>query len=794
MEKIVETGMKIDFHIHSIASKHKESDDCVDLSTIDNIDVLIKKLNDRKINICSISDHDNFDIKIYQKLKNEENKGSIRKVFPSIEFSVSYDGKILHIITIFDDDGDENLIKKIQGEVFDSSKGVPLYDDQTLMAFSETKFLDIIKNIGLNVVMIAHQKETLSSTNVRNHDAKSLGDEKFDELVFIDYFESFEFKNRRNEIFNKYYIEKNKEKYKDNALRFITGSDCHNWNNYPIEDDEFAFTYLKCLPTFRGLAMSVTNVKRINFVNNFFSASDIFLPSLKLNIKQIPYEIALSKGINVIIGDNSIGKSLLIHKITNYAYLNDSTLKINYEDYLKENDISIISTISKDDISKFDGQGSIRKMFENKAFNADSFLKNFFPPKPIVKKFVDLYKDAVENYISNLINKKELQDSKDKLCGFKIINFDNYSKSLNLKNVPQTYIDTINTKMKKIGKIVEHFESIILLIKNILANSYYDIDDKAILENNQKDYLILIEKYKKKINACEFEISKINSINSIFDKKSKEYIKTMTDETEKISSYENLKESFINNIIDYYYKAKKETVFKPNIEKEKLPINSSKVGDYRFVVKSSVKEISNEHLLAIICGVLGKSIKDVNLIDSSTIPDKFNERGRETSYLDKLKILKTELFSTIDNIFEVKEAINDANDKDVSKELSAGFNSKIYFDLISNQINDNRIYIIDQPEDDVSQPSIKKNILGDFSDMSKHKQIIMITHNPQFIVNLDVDNVIFIGKDENNELFIQNGALEYFDNKYDILKIVAENIEGGISSINERWKRYDKNI
>lgn len=367
MEKIVETGMKIDFHIHSIASKHKESDDCVDLSTIDNIDVLIKKLNDRKINICSISDHDNFDIKIYKKLKNEENKGSIRKVFPSVEFSVSYDGKILHIITIFDDDGDENLIEKIQGEIFDSIKGVPLYDDQTLMAFSETKFLDIIKNIGLNVVMIAHQKETLSSANVRKHDAKSLGDEKFDELVFIDYFESFEFKNRRNEIFNKYYIEKNKEKYKDNALRFITGSDCHNWNNYPIEDDEFSFTYLKCLPTFRGLVMSVTNVKRINFVNNFFSASDIFLPSLKLTIKQISYEIALSKGINVIIGDNSIGKSLLIHKITNYAYLNDSALKINYEDYLKEKDISIISTISKDDISKFDGNFQVQDELMNKA-------------------------------------------------------------------------------------------------------------------------------------------------------------------------------------------------------------------------------------------------------------------------------------------------------------------------------------------------------------------------------------------------------------------------------------------
>ena len=192
--------------------------------------------------------------------------------------------------------------------------------------------------------------------------------------------------------------------------------------------------------------------------------------------------------------------------------------------------------------------------------------------------------------------------------------------------------------------------------------------------------------------------------------------------------------------------------------------------------------------------VLGKSIKDINTIDSSTIPDKFNNRNKEISYNDKLINLKSELEKEVDNYFSIDKAINDASDKDVTKELSSGFNSKIYFDLISNQTDDNRIYIIDQPEDDVSQPSIKKNILGDFYDMSKNRQVIIITHNPQFIVNLDVDNVIFIGKDENDKIYIQNGALEYYDNDYDILKIVADNIEGGIDSINERWKRYDKNI
>lgn len=156
--------------------------------------------------------------------------------------------------------------------------------------------------------------------------------------------------------------------------------------------------------------------------------------------------------------------------------------------------------------------------------------------------------------------------------------------------------------------------------------------------------------------------------------------------------------------------------------------------------------------------------------------------------------VKIELFNQIEKDFKEKQIINNSDDYDVTRQLSAGFSSKIYFEILSWQTSKSGLYIIDQPEDDVSQTSIKNNLLSDFYDMSQNRQVIMITHNPQFIVNLDVDNVIFLSKDETNNIIIQNGALEYIDEKYDILKIVADNIDGGINSINERWKRYEKNI
>ncbi|CDC61725.1 putative uncharacterized protein [Clostridium sp. CAG:417] len=793
IEKIIETGNKVDFHIHSIASKHKESDDCVDLSTIDNIDLLIDKLNQREINMCSISDHDNFDFNIYNRLKQEENKGSIKKVFPAVEFSVTYDKKVLHVITIFDDK-DEEKIKKIRNEIFDIKNNKPFYDDIELNSFSENKYLNILKNIDLNVVMIAHQKETLSSKETRNHDVMSLGEEKFDELVFLDYFESFEFKRKRNEIFNKNYIEKNKEKYKDITLRFVTGSDCHDWSKYPKENDDFSFTYLKCLPTFRGLAMAVTNTKRINYVNNFYSTTDKCLDSINIEIDNNEYDIKLSKGINVIIGDNSIGKSLLIHKLTNYNYLNDQKIKDSYDEYLINNKIRINSSIPESNISKFNGQGSIRKMFENKTFDSDEFLNGFFPAEPLVSKYIEIYKSEIENYISILKNKEEKSNAFNKITNFDICVIEATSKSLNFKNVTQATITSINSKIKKIGKIVEYFESINSLLDKIQENDFFDKEDEKYINDSINSNIKLISKYNNKIKQNLFEISKINIINDEFTSKDKELKKTKTDETEKIANYESNKDFFSENIVNYYYKNRNKVKYEPNIKEEKVPTTSNKVGKYRFVAKTKIKEISNTNLLTLINNVLGKSVKDINLIDSITIPDRFSNRNKDISYNDKLINLKNELDKEIDNYFSIDKAINDASDKDVTKELSSGFNSKIYFDLISNQTDDNRIYIIDQPEDDVSQPSIKKNILGDFYDMSKNRQVIIITHNPQFIVNLDVDNVIFIGKDENDKIYIQNGALEYCDKDYDILKIVADNIEGGIDSINERWKRYDKNI
>lgn len=222
-----------------------------------------------------------------------------------------------------------------------------------------------------------------------------------------------------------------------------------------------------------------------------------------------------------------------------------------------------------------------------------------------------------------------------------------------------------------------------------------------------------------------------------------------------------------------------------NVEPEINPVDS-----FLFVSKISVEKINKDYFEGIINGVLKKGKElDIEKITKEDLKKMISRYPVEIE--DPLEALKTKIKAKLDSDFKPIKTITE-NGKDVYTDLSAGFNSRIYFKLLSGEEKNKGIYIIDQPEDHISQKAIKEDVLEQFRNMAKRRQIIMVTHNPQFIVNLDVDNVIFLSKQK--EISIQSGALEYEDDEYRILKIVADNIDGGIYTIQQRVKRYEKNI
>ena len=52
----------------------------------------------------------------------------------------------------------------------------------------------------------------------------------------------------------------------------------------------------------------------------------------------------------------------------------------------------------------------------------------------------------------------------------------------------------------------------------------------------------------------------------------------------------------------------------------------------------------------------------------------------------------------------------------------------------------------------------------------------------------------YVTETSDGKFTIQSGALEFENEQYSVLKIVADNIEGGLQTIQGRMKRYEKNI
>lgn len=784
MNKVVKSGLKIDLHIHSMYSSGKDGDK-VQNNSIDNLNILISKLNEYNVEMCAITDHDNFNYEIYSKLKEEEqNKGSIKKVLPGIEFSVNYKNNIvIHIVTIFND-LDDDKIRCIQN-IFDSGIGKTLYKNG---AYSLDDYYKVLKEINVDFIMIGHQKKSpTSQQKAKKADVMRLGKETFDELLFLEYFDAYEFHDKANEVHNKRYaIEKNAL----DKLRFITGSDCHEWCSYPNYDHntigEGNFTYIKALPTFKGLAMAITDYHRINYTNSFFGQGKS-VDKVLLSIGEEEVEIPFSKGINVIIGDNSIGKSMFLNAITeNRAIEEKRNLKKGYERYLRKNNIEILTHIKESDIFKYNYQGEIREIFEDPNMKADKYLSKYFPDSIDAARYRNIVEKELNRYYESIEHKFKYDERIHNLQPFTILLDEPIDKELVLGGA----VKTVQTS--KLQDLINAFDEIIRKLKeDILTNVELRDSDKEHIQTEIEFFTTLKLVYIAKKKERQFKKNKINIFNTTLRKYKVEYSTRQTDENNQYRNFIETKTQVINDIVSLVKEKQSISTFEFNIDATDIIPEQNPVDKYVFVSKIGIEKIDNQYMNKLIQGVLKKG----NTIDIPTI-NRQSLRNMILRYPaeidDSLQGLKIKLSKQLDEDFEIKQAITE-DSKDVFNQLSEGFNSRIYFRLLTGEERNNGIYMIDQPEDHISQKAIKEDVLDEFRTMSKKRQVIMVTHNPQFIVNLDVDNVIFLSK-PNGKFTIQSGALEYEDSNYNILKIVADNIDGGLPTIKERMKRYDKDI
>ena len=797
MEKIVINGLKCDFHIHSYYSKHREANGLTTNNTEENIPKLVSKLKEYGVEMAAITDHDVFSYSMYSRLVNEAT--DLKLILPGVEFSVAMkDGngkeKQIHVIALFDNSNEEK-IKKIE-DVLGTTK--PKYDALDNHAFSQRKLIEILDEIGLDVVMIAHQKKTMTtSQKPQKNDLNVLGDCEVNYLLFTEYFQALEFHDKKNELFN---IKKQRE-YKENILRFITGSDCHDWDVYPNHDsgkkdsDGYKHTFLKCLPSFRGVSLALTENSRISLEQSFFSVSNKVIESIDLTIGEKMISIPMSKGINAIIGDNSIGKSLLVHKITGYYRKDhekdtssiDDKICLQYDKYLENNNVEIFTNINPNMIYEFDSQGEIRKKFAlNKLKTTSFFEKKHKKNNMIDQTRIELEKFANE-YINQLKQLKNIELLKKDLINSQIQIPERDLEAKVLKILIAETRDYDNKK-NNISLEISKFNELISAINNVL--NYLDEEEQIKISEFKNIIQGYLNKRIKRLSLINNKIDIINIINSVGNEFNDSRINTTDDKI--IRQFANQKDNLSNIIKNYLLANQKECVFtKPHLDTP-IEITTEKYvcGDLKIVTCSEVHTIDDKYLEDLFSSPLKKDkfiaqtfFSDDSLLNALLRQPPNNGWNEYTTRIIK-KINE-----------DIKESIklNKINEDDYI-DHSNGFNDKMYFEIISTDVNTEGIYIIDQPEDDISQIAIRDNLIKCLRKMGDNRQVILITHNPQFVVNLDVDNVIYLYKDDSGQLNYHSGALEYKDSTMDILKDVAETLDGGVMTIRKRWKKYEKTI
>lgn len=104
--------------------------------------------------------------------------------------------------------------------------------------------------------------------------------------------------------------------------------------------------------------------------------------------------------------------------------------------------------------------------------------------------------------------------------------------------------------------------------------------------------------------------------------------------------------------------------------------------------------------------------------------------------------------------------------------------------------SDNRPLVIDQPEENLDPKSVFDELVHLFIEAKAHRQVIMVTHNANLVINTDADQIIIAESGPHPHgalppITYTSGGLE----NAEIRKLVCDILEGGEGAFQERSRR-----
>ncbi len=427
----------------------------------------------------------------------------------------------------------------------------------------------------------------------------------------------------------------------------------------------------------------------------------------------------------------------------------------------------------------------------------------------IIDTFTDKdYLDKTEKLQENRKALIDLKQSKEGVLTFikelkRVVNFES-KENMEEKN---SYDKVYNQLKQNICKELEEID------KNI-KDGCFDSDDKNIgkLENEQQTLRQEIGEFLKEKGVIDENIGDLERANY-----------QLADIEREITDLKREIEEITNKIKGFSWEGIDKNIeeFKDQINKELSKINSA----FEEISKNhkEVKPITIKYRLDedIFEGVFEDFDKLVKLVDKGFNIQKHQSKIKE--YLKEIELKNTidmqhagfieELYSSIDNkkaaFYETMKGIFDREihfqiyrllilkhlrnvekykifevryDKRALDETS--FGQKCTAVLVVLLSLGNNPIIIDEPEAHLDSALIANYLVTLIKKQKQKRQIIFATHNANFVLNADAEQIIQL-KNENNKIVAQSFMIESDKYKGDLLKL-----EGGEKAFKDRERKY----
>ncbi|AJY77851.1 hypothetical protein VN24_19075 [Paenibacillus beijingensis] len=736
------------------------------------------KLYKNEIEVVIISDHNT--IKGYKKLKYALNEFFIQKIkgnkniktklislFLGVEISCSEKN---HLIVIFDE-SNYNQLESYLNEIILTEK------DGTYCTSLQV-FEDIKKYDG--IAYLAHM-------NTSNYNGSSAYKKKLFNLPQMNIIGLTDKTTKDRELQKIIHYNKDAKR----KFGFVYEGDSHSIASIGVKSTWVKFNKVD----FASLKKAVYNhnisiyIEKPNKLDKFIkglaieTGTDGFLKSNPNNNKN-PFSskyliIDFSRDLNCIIGGRGTGKSTLLNIIETSASLEiDEIEKLKF--ICRHKVIYIVFFyMDCDYILRFIPQ---TKDISKYYFIEDEFIEKTYKKKTkttytlISNHWVQLFR-VQENNVFEPVPDKSVLEILQQLFK-KSYSINNIINQINNGEIGQFIKDTIFYG-------VDYKESTELIEKLITS---HDRSFNKYLRDNAIRILSAVDTHNKLVSKKidDFNIQNSETIRIIQSPKKKRVEYYLNDLLEVIRSNSHVAGTVLtwNDVERFIIQTSKQMGYlnflyllfnKKFIEIDKSNQISSFVQEEKSfkLVEMELKEITKENLISIYRAIYDKITSNRNEVQRSiqkwyeVLDDfslEFNINLKESTRTEASVIKNIEHLSLGQKVVAI---------------LTFLFN-------FGNYINDTTPLLIDQPEDNLDNQYIYKNLVESLKKIKNNRQVIIATHSSTIVTNADAEQVIVMDSNYKNAWIEAKG---YPSDKL-IIRHILNYMEGGKESFKHKIETY----